>query len=780
MKNKIYKFLLILFCICYVNKSNADELDISATEVRVDRDNQIVYGEGNVEISDVEKNLIKSEKAEYNKAKNLLKAIGKTYIETSEKFEISGTDIFYDRQKKIIYSQNDTVIKDRDGNRVFVNMFNYLTEKKMFLSKGNIKIIDKRNNEYLFSEIYIDEKKRKIVGSDVKSFFNEEFLKADPRNEPRFFANSGTIDEDGVVLEKGIFTTCQNKEGDKCPPWTIRAKKIKHDSAKKTIYYDGAIVEVYDFPIFYFPKFFHPDPSVKRQSGFLFPTFQNNSNLSSSATIPYYWAISKDRDMTFTPKIYTAENFIAMNEYRQAFKNGFWIVDSSYTKGYKNTDNTKLPGGRSHLFSKLTLDFSKNDYFSNLEANFQHVSNDTYLQVHDIDTDLVDKEENILTTDINYEFQDSKKFIGLSASMFENTTVVDRSKYEYIIPNITFERNIYSDDDIGLIDIYSNAFVKNYKVNQYTKMFVNDFNWKSKQFSNMGGLQSNFEGLLKVVNYEADNADQYKIDGLTTEAASAVAYNAKIPLVKKDNKKNKINLAVPRFSLRFAPNQMRNISDDNIRLSYSNLFSLNKNSQVDVIERGTSATLGFEVSNNDFSNNTTGRKNYSLSLGQSYNIDDNENIPTKSSLDQKVSDLVGEAFVRVSDNLTLKSEFNLDNNIKDMNYQDLQANLILGNTNFNLKYLEEDNHIGTSSYVKSDIKINFDNATELSFDLRKNLETNSTEFYNLAYDYINDCLKAGLVFRREFYTDRDVESSDSLMFRISFLPFGGIDSPSVD
>ena len=196
-----------MFCICYITKSNADELDISASEVRVDRDNQIVYGEGNVEILDVEKNLIKSEKAEYNKAKNLLKAIGKTYIETSEKFEISGTDIFYDRQKKIIYSQNDTVIKDRDGNKVFVNMFNYLTEKKMFLSKGNIKIIDKRNNEYLFSEIYIDEKKRKIVGSDVKSFFNEEFLKADPRNEPRFFANSGIIDEDGVVLEKGIFTT---------------------------------------------------------------------------------------------------------------------------------------------------------------------------------------------------------------------------------------------------------------------------------------------------------------------------------------------------------------------------------------------------------------------------------------------------------------------------------------------------------------------------------------------------------------------------------------------
>ena len=285
---------------------------------------------------------------------------------------------------------------------------------------------------------------------------------------------------------------------------------------------------------------------------------------------------------------------------------------------------------------------------------------------------------------------------------------------------------------------------------------------------------------MKVVNYEADNAEKYKIHGLTSEASGAVSYNLKYPLVKRNEEKSKINLLVPKLSLRTSPSQMRNISDDDLRLSYSNLFSLNKNSQPDVIERGTGAVLGFEFSNNDFTNQISGDKNYSFSFGQMYNLDDNENIPTKSSLDQKVSDLVGEAFVKINENLTLKSEFNLDNNLKDMNYQDLQANLILGNTQFNLKYLEEDNHIGSSSYVKSDIKLNFDNETELSFDLRKNLETNSTEFYNLAYDYNNDCLRAGLVFRREFYSDRDIESSDSLMFRISFLPFGDVSSPSID
>ena len=59
-----------------------------------------------------------------------------------------------------------------------------------------------------------------------------------------------------------------NKKKDKCPPWILQAKKITHDKIKKTIYYEHATLKVYDIPIFYFPKFFHPDPTVKRQSGF--------------------------------------------------------------------------------------------------------------------------------------------------------------------------------------------------------------------------------------------------------------------------------------------------------------------------------------------------------------------------------------------------------------------------------------------------------------------------------------------------------------------------------
>ena len=88
-------------------------------------------------------------------------------------------------------------------------------------------------------------------------------------------------------------------------------------------------------------------------------------------------------------------------------------------------------------------------------------------------------------------------------------------------------------------------------------------------------------------------------------------------------------------------------------------------------------------------------------------------------MDQKASDLVGEAFIQLGENFSLKNEFSLDHNLNDINYNDLEANLILGNTSFNLNYLEESNHIGSSNYIKSGINIDFDNSGQINFNIKK-------------------------------------------------------------
>ena len=103
--------------------------------------------------------------------------------------------------------------------------------------------------------------------------------------------------------------------------------------------------------------------------------------------------------------------------------------------------------------------------------------------------------------------------------------------------------------------------------------------------------------------------------------------------------------------------------------------------------------------------------------------------------------------------------------------------MTFGNTNFNVSYLEEKNHIGNQEYVQTDLGYTIGNSGELSFSTKRNILKSSAEFYNLSYTYLNDCLKAGIVFRREFYTDSDIEPDNSVMFKISLTPFTDINSP---
>ena len=104
----------------------------------------------------------------------------------------------------------------------------------------------------------------------------------------------------------------------------MKSKDITHNKNKKTISYKDTWLELYDMPIFYFPKFFHPDPTVKRQSGFLTPSLLNSSTSGGSIDIPYFKVISENKDFTFTPRIYFNEDFLLQNEYRQ--KKKFLII----------------------------------------------------------------------------------------------------------------------------------------------------------------------------------------------------------------------------------------------------------------------------------------------------------------------------------------------------------------------------------------------------------------------------------------------------------------------
>ena len=350
----------------------------------------------------------------------------------------------YNNLTKIISSDQKSILNDEDGNIVYVDMFQYHVEKKLFSSIGKIKVIDQKKNKYFFKELHVDTEKKEIIGSDVSVILDQKNFGVSQKSDPRFVANDIFLSENKSNLSKGIFTVCQ-KRGEKCQPWSLQAKKISHDKIKKTIYYENATLKVYDVPIFYFPRFFHPDPTVKRQSGFLVPFFTNTTTTGAGFALPYYWAINTDKDLTFTPKIYNNENILILNEFRQAYKNSFLILDTSFTQGYKNTSTKKTVGSRNHIFANLDINLGKDKpYDSSIFFKTERTSNDTYFRVHDINTALVDSENTNLKNEINYNFSNDNSYLNIRAHAYEDLREESNSRYEYVLPNVLFGKSIFS------------------------------------------------------------------------------------------------------------------------------------------------------------------------------------------------------------------------------------------------------------------------------------------------------------------------------------------------
>jgi LPS-assembly protein len=777
IKNKfllliVYIFGLTIFSI----NTYAEELDISAIEIIIDKEKNTVVGKGAVKVIGYGGKIIKADKVTYEKSKEFLLAEGSVEIFDAEGNVLKTKKAMYNRKNEIISSDQDSIFNDSEGNIVTVTMFQYNLKENLFSSVGKIKVKDINNNKYFFKEIYVDTKKKEMVGSDVSAVLDQENFGLTKESDPRFVSNDIFMSKDKSDFSKGIFTVCKERK-DKCPPWSLQAKKISHNKIKKIIYYENAVLKVYGVPIFFFPRFYHPDPTVKRTSGFLAPVFTNTSTTGFGFGLPYYWKVSHDKDLTFTPKTYNNENILYLNEYRQAFRNGFLTLDTSYHKGYKETSSTKTPGSRNHIFAQLDFDLSKLDlYESSFQFKTQRTSNDTYFKVHDINTSLVNSENTTLENEIKYNFSKDNMFLDLSVAAYENLSEKTNNRYEFVTPNILYGKTFFT-ERFGSLDFKSNAFYKNYDADKHTIFFNNDIIWSPGNKVTRNGFVNTLQGILKNTNYKARNTGgEYKTNGTVNELNSVLSYKSSLPMEKKGIYSSK--LFSPTFMIKYAPGHMRNLSKDDVGLNYMNLYSVNKTSE---IENGLSAILGFDFKTIKKDKKGDDVDKLSISMGQVFNKEENNDLPSKSSLDQKTSDLVGAINYNFSDIGKIQYKFALDHNFNDLNYNEISTNLNFGKIGFNVDYLEEQNHVGNENFITTGVSFNFNEQNTLNLQTKKNFKTESTEFYDISYQYAIDCLTAGLLYRREFYDDGDLdaEPKDSLMFTIKFIPFTGVKTPSV-
>ena len=102
------------------------------------------------------------------------------------------------------------------------------------------------------------------------------------------------------------------------------------------------------------------------------------------------------------------------------------------------------------------------------------------------------------------------------------------------------------------------------------------------------------------------------------------------------------------------------------RLNPSRAFSMDRLENVNNFETGLTGAIGLDY---QFKNNND--QIFDFSIAQIINKEENKKMSSESSLDEKLSDFVGSANFNASDKIKLNYNFALDQNYKELNYNDM-------------------------------------------------------------------------------------------------------------
>ena len=741
--------------------SDDKNFEISSDQFEYLNETNILKSRGNgVVIIKSKKLQIKYDNAIFNQNNLTFEANGNIEIsQLNKNFIIKNNKIYFDQKKNIVNSNNTTKIEDKFGNTYFVDNFEFKINEDLIKVK-NLVTTDKQNNIFKSSLAFINTKSGKIFGKDVNANLSNTLID----NDFRIKGNSVVIEENFSEITKGVFTTCKQRNG--CPPWQFSAKKIKHDKEKKEIIYNDATLKIYDMPIAYFPKFFHPDPTVKRRTGFLVPSIKNSSNFGNYLNTPFFYAIAENKDFTFMPRFYADEKVLMQTEYRQKNAKSDHITDFSFF--------TKKNGSsKSHFFYEFDkrIDLDKFDT-SKFNLKLQTTSNDTYLKTNKIKSEL-NNENNILENSIKLDLFSNDFSINLSSIIYENLDKSNNDRYEYILPKLELTKKL---NNLNFLDgnflLKSKSLIKNYDTNIYEKQNVNDIMFNSNPKINKYGFFNNYEFLIR--NSNTNNSNSNSKNGGNLFLSSIYQYNSSLPMMKENDFYQ--NILKPKLSFRIAPNHTKNDSNKVRKIDLNNIYSLNRTTDDQSIEGGISATYGIDYSISDKLNSN---EIFNVKLANNLRLKRNDDLSNTNQIGEKTSNLFSEIKYSPNQILTTKYISSLKNNLNDISYENLVTEFRVNNFVTTFDYLNENNTSSKTSFISNKTNFLINDFNSFAFSTRKNKTKDLTEYYKFMYQYKNDCLAASIEYNKDFYSDRDLKPDETILFKLSIIPFAQATSPNL-
>ena len=693
---------------------------------------------------------------------------------------IYADEIFYDKNENLIGKGKAKILYQNQIINSELIIYNKVT-KKLVIPK-NFTYKDNQNNFFYGTEGSFSTDFTNGFIKNVKILLNDGSRIVGNR-----FERENNID----IISKGVYSPCKSRIKIKnfiCPTWQLEGEKILHDNEKLLLYQKHSKMRILNLPVFYLPYIVTPSPlRKKRKSGFLNPSINFNffdTKVSQSTSLPYYFNISEDKELTFTPTINygggvdSSQRFLF--NYNQIISGGSLSTDLSVDSKFEEQNNNKWLSDAS-----LITSYKKNintKYSIDLQSALETSKN--YIQSTNPNNNL--SYTSSLATTINLKGHNLRKIddkLLINFSTYQtNQNDDDNSSVPTVLPFINYKSGIYKYNTIDYENKYEfyNIF-RDKKTTNYSKeqqKISHDLSFSKKYIDYNSNIT--FEGQLFNQFY---NTTKKNIKSNQTYSGN-ILRSFPIVGVKLDTpfklKKNLFNLTYkPSLSLILSPGKSNSekISNEDSSLhtyNANNEITLNRYSGSDKLDNSKRLVSSFTANNDKLK----------MNLSQSYEFTDNSNFHKDSGNHENLGNLLGSLKYNKNNNL-FEYNFRYDHSNKYLK----QQNINYENTNslgiIELSYLDQNSE--SDSVITNDIEtLNYKLSSKpikrfstIGLTGLYNLKSSNNTEYGLNYAYFDECFGINIDFNRKSYTEDNLKPQDTLTIMFSFKNVGSYRSTNL-
>ncbi|MBI2239441.1 MAG: LPS assembly protein LptD [Magnetospirillum gryphiswaldense] len=696
----------------------------------------------------------------------------------AEPVQMTADQIIHDRELGIVTAKGRVEIIQT--NRTLVaDTVSYNLKQDVMSASGNV-VLTEPTGDVVFADYF------ELTG-DFKDGVAQE-IKVILADASRIRASSGTrVAGDRTDFENGIYTACEpcRRNPDRTPLWQVKAVRVTHNQADQEIEYRDAWMEFAGIPVLYTPYLSHPDPTVRRRSGFLMPTASMSSNLGANVSTPYYWAIADNQDLTFTPRFLFPSS--SSTRAPSLDKNGRSILQRVVLNGEHRWVGAE---GETKTVASLTADKYSADLRGHVDATgrfdlsnvwragyqVQRSSDDTYTGIYGYS---FQRNQPWLTTRPYVEGFGRRNYALLEGFSYQGLRQEDDpSGSPLVLPHASFSH-------VGMPSAHGGYWSFDSDILSYARSeglaatrLSNKIAWNRPFLGRMGDV-TDFSASLRGDAYHADHLNNGDGSANTGRVIPQVALNWRQPFIRQSVTMPQI--LEPLLMVAASPNggnprKLPNEDSQTFELDEINALSPDRMTGLDRVEGGVRGGYGLRWSA------YPSRGGYvTAQIAQGWRARKDSTYAPGQGFDDYLSDYVGRLDIAPTGNLALLNRVRLDKDTLTLRRNENTLSVGSPLLRFTTTYLmleksgndEQtfDRRHALVNTLSSDISRYWALTATISSDLTNGGDVQS---WGAKATYSDECFAFVTDLRRTTTQDRDDMAGYTLTFNIVFRTLGDL------